>query len=258
MNIKRINDLDNLPEKSPDYVIKQLETRTKDIRFLPDTVLSLLSTNKTLIDVGPGEGISSMALASLYPNLSISGIEMNQKHLTSAWPQCTNYPNLNLYYGALPGTPSNMRVDGDTIVPQISIIKTDLLFSWTGISRKDLFENADKWHHIVDKAAVFIVPTFWRQGFNTLKEHKDINQLLNELDGQEVTWEKVSSVAGFRSMEVYPINNSLTARGWILWLSGIFDTLEVSFWNTLTDRWREKAFQLEEIEIPLEVIVLKK
>ncbi|MCH4889969.1 hypothetical protein EZV73_20485 [Acidaminobacter sp. JC074] len=258
MNIRRIDELNDLPDKSPDYVFKQVETRTSDIDDLPDEVLDLLSSNKTLIDIGPGEGISSMALASLYPNLSVSGIEMDQKHLTSAWPLCTKYSNLNLYFGALPGTPSNVKVDVDTIIPQVGDVKTELLFSWTGISRRDLFDHAHKWHHIVEKAAIFIVPSFWRQGFKTFKEHDEINELLKDLGADQVTWDKVSSVEGFKSIEVYPLDNTLKARGWILWLSGIFDDLNVSFWNTLTDRWRDKAFQLEALEIPLEVIILRK
>lgn len=258
MNIVKIDELKGLESQAPAYVEKQLNQRIKDIKALPSPIKSILSQSQTLLDVGPGEGISSMALAENYSDLNIIGLEMDRKHLTGAWPICNGYDNLSLYFGALPGTPSNKKIDGDASIPQIKDYEADTLFTWTGMSRKDIFENNANWLHVVKDTAVFLVPKFWREGSKSLETIDQVEGLLSKLNTNMNHWDEVTSINGFSHFEVYPTEHKLSARGWILWLSGVFDDIDISFWNTLTDRWREQLYQLSDMNLPLEFIVAKK
>ena len=105
---------------------------------------------------------------------------------------------------------------------------------------------------------IFIIPKFWREGLDSLSQAPEIKSLLAKLGTTAEVWGPSDIIPGFKEMEVYPLDRSLKARGWILWLSGIFDNIEVSFWNTLTDRWRDKLYQLESIELELEIVIAKK
>jgi hypothetical protein len=49
---------------------------------------------------------------------------------------------------------------------------------------------------------------------------------------------------------------AVEATGWVLWLSGVFDDLGVSLWETLVDRWQDAPkYQAPELLLELEVIV---
>ncbi|MBM7615857.1 class I SAM-dependent methyltransferase [Alkaliphilus hydrothermalis] len=144
MNIVKIGDLDNLKEETPTYVFNQLQERVKDIMELPDEVLSVLQNeSKVILDIGPGEGVSSIALASICPKAKVIGIEMDRKHLVAAWPLCKRHLKLELFWGALYGTDSVKRVDRDISVPRLhesELPKISTLFTWTGMSRTDIYE----------------------------------------------------------------------------------------------------------------------
>lgn len=138
VNIKR---LEGLKDQSPMYVTEQLKVRKQAIKNLPKEVYSCIENSRgTLLDIGPGEGISSMALAGEFDHLKVIGLEMDKKHLVGAWPECQQFSNLELYFGALPGTPSNEKVDGDIVVPKYSGVG-HTLFTWTGMSRIDILKT---------------------------------------------------------------------------------------------------------------------
>lgn len=264
MELIKINELPNLPDKSPSYVNDRLAERIKGIQSLPAEVHNILNVcSGTILDVGPGEGVSSMALASLYPKAKVIGIEMDKKHLTSAWPKCKDYSNMELYWGALPGTPSNSKVDGDIEIPQL-ISHSDqfcsILFSWTGMSREDIFEANENWRHLVGETCIFVIPRFWREGPTYLQKDWDVICELGKKIGISLTeWSGYNEIPGFSEIKSYPLTNTIKARGWILWLSGIFDSLNISFWDTLTDRWKDQPnYQLPEISLELELVVAKK
>ncbi|WBW96286.1 hypothetical protein [Oceanirhabdus sp. W0125-5] len=264
MSIIKINELSGLPEKSPSYVENQLAERIKDMQSLPAEVYKMLNECcGEILDVGPGEGISSMALASVFPKAKIIGVEMDKKHLVGAWPKCIDYSNLELYWGALPGTPSNSKVDGDIKIPQVDCESDQfcsILFSWTGMSRADIFEATENWRHLVGETCIFVVPRFWREGSAYLQKDWDvINELSKRIGISTPEWSGYKEIPGFSEIKAYPLSNTIKARGWILWLSGIFDSLDISFWDTLKDRWKEQPnYQLPEISLELEVVVAKK
>src|SRR5690242_20262880 len=105
-----IDDMPDLPELTPGYVLEQLEERIRDLSALPADAQEVLESARGLIvDAGPGEGVSSMALALSYPDIDVLGIEMDWRHLKEAWPECAQLPNLELAWGSLPGTPSNLK-----------------------------------------------------------------------------------------------------------------------------------------------------
>lgn len=258
--IVSINKLEGLKEASPSYVLEQLASRKEDIKHLPEEVYKLIKNNRgKLLDIGPGEGVSSMALANEFEHLKIIGLEMDQKHLTGAWPECNKYHNLELYFGALPGTPSNGKVDGDIVVPKYDGVG-NILFTWTGMSRVDIFVNNGVWRDSVSDTCIFIVPKFWREGLDSLGEGKKmLEDLISKAGGEMVQWKPCTKINGFDEMKVYPLKQKLKARGWILWLSGLFDHMDVSFWNTLTDRWKDDpSYQLSDLELDLEAIVVSK
>lgn len=53
-------------------------------------------------------------------------------------------------------------------------------------------------------------------------------------------------------MNCQRLARAIKARGWVLWLSGVFDDLEVSFWETHVDMWQDAPkYQLPEILLEL-------
>jgi tRNA G46 methylase TrmB len=115
-----IEDLPHPPEGTPDYVRELISERLDDLKGMPKDAQSLIAQAPTIVDVGPGEGVSSIALAQFAPNARVTGIEMDQRHLQAAWPDCSKFANLELYWGALPGTPSNAQVNEELLTPSSS------------------------------------------------------------------------------------------------------------------------------------------
>lgn len=260
--MKRIDSLDGLPTATEPYVEDQVAEKVNDIRSLPSDVRALLTNCKgRIIDVGPGEGVSSMALADIAPSTQILGIEMDQMHLRAAWPKCKEYPNLQLYWGALPGTPSNPLVDNRLPTPptaRLSDNHCSVLFSWIGMSRRDIFEGHGTWSRIVGDTGVFIVPRFWREGpgFLQTRDRDNLERLCSQLGAPLPMWPPYKGISSFPKMNCQKLANTIKARGWVLWLTGVFDDLQVSLWETLIDRWQDAPrYQLPEILLELEVIV---
>ena len=163
----------------------------------------------------------------------------------------------------MPGTPSNSRVDGDIKIPQLVCDHGEfcsVLFSWLGMSRLDIFEANENWRNLVGDTCVFVIPRFWREGPSCIQKDWDIIKEFSKKIGAPVPeWTGYKNIPGFSEMKFYTISNTIKARGWILWLSGLFDSLNISFWDTLVDRWKkEPEYQLPEITLELEVVVARK
>ncbi|MBM7615858.1 hypothetical protein [Alkaliphilus hydrothermalis] len=113
---------------------------------------------------------------------------------------------------------------------------------------------------MVEDQCIFITPRIWREGaLSDAKAWEAISRLAERNGIRLEPWKSCDLISGFKEMTVYPLNKSLKARGWLLWLSGVFNSAPISFWDTLTDRWKESPyFQLPEIEFELEIVVAKK
>jgi len=225
----RIEDLPQLTEGAPDYVRKAISGRVDDLKKMPNVVQSLIATAHTILDVGRGEGVGSIALAQYAPNARVRGIEMDQLHLQAAWPYCTSFGNQELCRGALPETPSSTRVNKGFPTPSSSHppgTSYDILFSWLGMSRRDIFVSGNRWCHLVNNACILVVPRFWREGMGVLdeSEQEGIGRLCRSVGIPQPSWEPETGIPGFARMDVYPIEKKVEAQGWILWLTGIFDS----------------------------------
>src|SRR4051812_127153 len=94
---------------TPDWVHGLVQERTEHLRSLPAAASACLRNLRlghspaglierhqlfppqgtwSIVDIGPGEGVSSMALALAAPSAQVLGIEMDQRHLALAWPAC--------------------------------------------------------------------------------------------------------------------------------------------------------------------------
>lgn len=256
-----IEDLPHPPEGTPDYVRESISERLDDLKGMSKEAQSLIAGAHTIVDVGPGEGVSSMALAQLAPNAKVTGIEMDQRHLLAAWPECKNFRNLELYWGALPETPSNPQVNEELSTPPSSHLPAecyDILFSWIGISRRDIFLSGNKWCHLVNSACVVVAPRFWREGLGVLSnsEQESISRLCQSLTLPQPCWKLATGIPGFARLEAYPIEKKVKARGWILWLTGIFDSSKVSLWDTLRDQWQPSPkYSRPDLSVGLEVLI---
>lgn len=263
-NLTPIARLPNLASAVQDYVPESVAKRLENIRNLPTVPRSLLQNcSGTIIDVGPGEGVSSMALAQFAPDTLITGIEMDRDHLKGAWPMCNDFPNLRLFWGALPPIPSNPRVKSGTPEPPPAEVSKDackcsILFSWIGMSRRDIFEPFPPWDQCVQNCCVLVVPRIWRQGPQGLatSSRSKFDDLCDRLRLPRPSWAPATGVPGFTKTEVFSIEQTDKARGWLLWLTGIFDSAEIALWDTLTDRWDSSPrFQLPDVLLDLEVVV---
>ena len=246
MGIVKIADLKELKDESPDYVQEQITGRIADIQSLPNAVKEILHASEHLLDVGPGEGTSSMALASVFPEVPIIGLEMDRKHLTAAWPTCNKYPNLELYWGALNDNEQDKKVDAELILPNLSDEfdeKNMTVFSWLGISRADIFEKEGHLAKLSQNTCVLVIPKIWRAG---LESDKTVYELVIELAARNnmnfKPWNKSDLIPGFDLLETYPIQKTVSARGWMLWLSGVFEGSDITFWDTLRDRRSAEPF----------------
>ena len=259
-----IEKLPDLNEAVPGYVPGLVAERTADIRSLPAPAMGLLGKCRgVVIDVGPGEGISSMALAGIVPAAEILGIEMDSKHLAAAWPLCKNYRNLHLWWGALPPNPSNARVDSGVTAPGAPVdddqFRCNVLFSWIGMSRRDIFEGGDAWSGVVQEACVLIVPCFWRQGVGVLGDgaRSELEGFVDRLRLPRKEWDAALGLKGFSRTETFPVGKAQKAHGWVLWLSGLFDASNLTLWDILRDKWRKPAgvYQLPSVELEMEVVI---
>ncbi len=260
--MKAIGEFPNLPKSSPDYVEEGISERRRDIQGLPDEVKRLLvEARDTIVDVGPGEGISSMALGLIAKDTTIVGIEMDSRHLVCAWPKCREYNNVQLYWGTLPGTPSNPLVNRDIPSPPTAELRDQycsILFSWIGMSRRDIFEAGSIWSRIVKNACVIVLPRFWRAGVDSLskKDKVRLESLCRALGISAPKWPESIRIPGFHDMYTQSLPSRVKSRGWLLWLSGVFDDIGISFWDTLVDRWKEfPKYQIPDMLLELEVVV---
>lgn len=257
--MKYLSDFGDLPEDSPPYVDDLVRERQEDLRHLPAPIGELLRTVKgQVVDVGPGEGISSMALAAFNPRARVLGIEMDRKHLVGAWPLCNRYDNLELAWAAF-GAPSNLRVErGIGAIPTASLPggACALLFSWLGISRQVIFSPRQAWAQMVQESCVLLYPAFWRTGVGTLPpaDLAAMRGLCSRLGIPKPSWSGVAAIPGFNRCQFFNPQRKAKARGWILWLTGLLDSAEIYLWDTLIDRGSlNPKFELPEIELDLEV-----
>jgi hypothetical protein len=261
----RIDKLGGLPTTPEDYIEELVTERIEDIQSLPSHVLAVLTDRSgTVVDVGPGEGISSMALANIVPSSQVIGVEMDKDHLRAAWPKCRDYANLDLCWGVLPGTPSNGLVkEGLPLAPTASLSpeRCSVLFSWIGMSRRDVFEAHGEWNPIVGNACVLILPRFWREGLESLpvNDRRALEELLKQVGVTPPIWPEYAGIESFANVTCHSLAKAVKARGWVLWLSGVFDNLDVSLWDTLLDRWEQRPkYQLPDIRFELEAIVARR
>ncbi len=236
-----IDNLPHPPEGTPDYVKTAVSERLEDLKRMPKDARSLVANAHTIIDVGPGEGVSSMALAQFAPEARVTGIEMDQRHLSAAWPMCKKFENMELYWGALPGTPSNSLVNQEVPTPPssgLSAASCDILFSWTGMSRHDIFVAGSRWSDLVKSACVIVAPRFWRESIDVLAEteQESILNICKSLGVSLPSWKPARGIPGFARLQAHPIEKKVKARGWLLWLTGVFDSSKVSLWDTLRDQ----------------------
>jgi hypothetical protein len=262
MNIQWIEKLQDLPKKPYDYVADLVSQRIEDLRKIPSDPRNILEEcDDKIVDIGPGEGVSSMALAQIAENSQVFGIEMDRKHLVAAWPFCKKYKNLELAWGAISGTPSNSQIDEGLIaVPQINLPDNfcEVLFTWCGMSRKDIFEPSTYWSRIVKKACILVLPKFWREGFNSLPQNAkhEINNLCDSLEIKKPFWKAKNRIPGFSQPKPFAFDKKIEARGWLLWLTGIFDSQGITLWDTLRDRWeKQPKYQLPDYLFELEILL---
>jgi hypothetical protein len=105
---------------------------------------------------------------------------------------------------------------------------------------------------------VVVYPAFWRTGVASLGSAgvTALGNLCRALDIGAPAWGAVKGPTGFSRLSVLRLAKSVTARGWLLWLSGIFDPAGVCLWDTLTDRWAAKPrYQLPGLRLDLEVVI---
>lgn len=262
--VRWVEELADPSRETPEYVGPQLAERLEQLRSLPLRARNLLSEcEDVLIDVGPGEGVSSMALAQLAPRAQVIGLEADLVHLKGAWPMCSKHANLRLGWGAIDGMLSNGNVNADAgQVPVAALGPSgcDVLFSWVGMSRRDVYESSAAWAPSVGRACVLVLPEFWRRGVGALpgEAREAIRDVCARAGAPEPSWGAATSLPGFSGFEVLPTDQRLRARGWLLWLSGLFDRTAISFLDTLRDRRApEPRFQTA-FEVPLEVVVATK
>jgi len=215
--------------------------------------LVLYSTRGPIVDVGPGSGVSTMALARSLGDVPLLGIEMDAMHLGLAWPECLRYPNLRLAWGSLAGLPSNPRFGPKAaILPTVDVPAgwCDVVFSWLGMSRRDIFERTGWWGSVARTACVLIYPKFWRLGLSALPE-QDRGRLVEFCQRRGLKspdWQPGATLAGFARVDFEDcfgewretpdgrsavLAQQVDAMGWILWLSGLFDDTETPFTETL-------------------------
>lgn len=261
----RIDELDDLLAQQESYVEDLVAERIKDIEALPPGVRAALAGhNGRILDVGPGEGVSSMALAHIAASTQVVGVEMDKDHLRAAWPMCRDCENLKLYWGGLPGTPSNPLVKAGFPAPpkpNPSDVGCSVLFTWTGMSRRDVFDAHASWSPLVEDACVLILPRFWREGLDYLPsgDRQAVDELCRRLGFAPRVWPPYTGISSFGDITSASLDVTLKARGWILWLSGIFDGVGISLWDTLVDRWQAyPKYQLPEIRLELEAIVARR
>jgi hypothetical protein len=261
-NAKWIERLPNLPKDPHEYVGELVCKRLKDIRSMPDKPRNLLEKCQgTIVDVGPGEGVSSMALAQFAKNSNILGIEMDQMHLSAAWHFCKAYKNLELTLGTIPETPSNPLINSHKPnVPCLNLHDNfcEILFSWIGMSRKDIFEHSTGWDKIVKNSCILVYPKFWREGLQSLPNNvlDNLKELCRQLQINLKSWNSVQVLPGFHKTEKFTLAKKVNARGWILWLTGVFDSSGITLLDTLRDKHKKNPiYQLSNDFLELEVLL---
>ncbi|GEM_PF-4796808 len=262
--VRWLDELADPASETPEYVGPMVAERLAHLQSLPARPRGMLAdSDGVIVDVGPGEGVSSMALAQIAPRAHVIGLEADLLHLRGAWPMCQKYANLRLGWGAIPGTLSNGNVNADAGRVPVATLgpgACDVLFSWAGLSRLDAYHSSAAWAPSVGRACVLVLPEFWRKGVDALPgaEQAAIRDVCARAGVPEPSWDRATSLPGFSGFEVWPTDQKLRARGWLLWLSGLFDGSGISFLDTLRDRRAaEPRFQLA-FEVPLEVVLATK
>ena len=256
-NAAWLDGLDGLPDEQMDYVPELVQRRLDGLRHLPIGARGIVQgCTGRILDVGTGEGVSSMALAQFVPKAQVHGVDMDWDHVKCAWPMCRGFHNLRLAWGAVPGTPSNPNVKaGDLIVPamEIPLSYYDVLFSWTGMSRRDVFGGAATWSAFVRYACVIVIPRIWREEMSPAHPaYRQLSQLCAGLGTANPAWPAAGELQGFSKVEYYPLSETKSASSWVLWLTGVFDGAGVTFWDTLTDRGR---YGLDSLRLDMDVVV---
>lgn len=242
------------------YVADEVQKREKDIRALLESVLKILKgCQGPLVDVGPGEGVSSMALGTIFPALRIVGIEQDDLHIAAAWPHCKRYSNVQLYWGAMPPNPAcpcdgerGMKAPGAPV--HDPNFKCRVLFSWMGMARVDIFERPAGWQTIVEDCCIFVVPRIWRGGPAVLpdQDRQRLREFCVKLGLPEPEWKPVTKIGGFDRFESRAIGKKVRAKGWVLWLSGILGEEPQSLAKILQDKSKQ---ELSDIELEMEVVL---
>jgi hypothetical protein len=221
------------------WALARANERERQLSSLPTGAQRLLEdANSLIVDVGPGEGGSSIALARRFPNVTVLGVEMDRKHLVTAWPARSSFPNLELVWGALRGTPSNPRVDREAPpAPEVRLPakSCDALFSYLGMSYRDIFSLDSVWPTTVRRGSVLVIPQFWLDGLESLPGgvQQSIREIAVRRGSEPPDWGRSADLPGFGRSEVYRSWSTGRADGWLLWLSGLFDDADVYLWDTL-------------------------
>jgi hypothetical protein len=120
--------------------------------------------------------------------------------------------------------------------------------------RIDIFQWSAAWQKLAEDYYVFVISRIWRAGSGILPD--DQRQRLKEFCGKlrlpAPEWEPGNEIQGFDRIEYWDIRKKLKAKGWILWLTGIFGEEPQSLAKIL---WNKSRQQLEDIELETEVVV---
>ena len=126
------------------------------------------------------------------------------------------------------------------------------------MSRHDIFLSGNKCVILSILRAWWVPPRFWREGLGVLdnSEQESISRLCQSLGIPQPCWKPATGIPGFARLEAYPIEKKVKARGWILWLTGIFDSSKVSLWDTLKDQWQQSPkYGRPDLRVGLEVLI---
>ena len=92
-----------------------------------------------------------------------------------------------------------------------------------------------------------------------VSDRRALEELSKQLGVTPPTWPEYAGIESFANVTCHGLARQVKARGWVLWLSGLFDNLNVSLWDTLLDRWEKSPkYQLPAVRFELEAIVARR